>query len=192
MISNYYLYFFLFLYEFKYSHIMKTKIISEIQNKMKPYLNQGQYLKLTKSLLTSFNDIEIIDSKKEFDSLVYSNEDLLNLFLSAKQVEGCSSRTINYYNSTIKKMLNTFNKSVDNISTDDLRNYLSIFKKEHNSSKTTIDNIRRIFSSFFSWLEDEDYILKNPVKRIHRVKTGRVVKEVLSDENLEVLRDSCD
>jgi len=171
---------------------MKTKVITEIQNKMKPYLNQGQYLKLTKSLLTSFNDIEIIDSKNGIDGLIYSNEDLLELFLSAKQVEGCSSRTINYYNSTLKKMLNTLNKTIYNIATDDLRNYLSNFKEEHNSSKTTIDNIRRIFSSFFSWLEDEDYILKNPVKRIHRVKTGRVVKEVLTDENLEVLRDSCE
>ncbi len=171
---------------------MKTKIITEIQNKMKPYLNQGQYLKLTKSLLTSFENIEIIGSKNEVNGLIYTNEDLLDLFLSAKQVEGCSIRTINYYNSTIKKMLNTLDKNVDNISTDDLRNYLAIFKKEHNSSKTTIDNIRRIFSSFFSWLEDEDYIIKNPVKRIHRVKTGRVVKEVLSDENLEILRDNCE
>ena len=171
---------------------MKTKVITEIQNKMKPYLNQGQYLKLTKSLLTSFKNIEIFDSKNEVNNLIYSNEDLLDLFLSAKQVEGCSSRTINYYNSTIKKMLINLDKSADNISTDDLRNYLSVFKKEHNSSKTTIDNIRRIFSSFFSWLEDEDYILKNPVKRIHRVKTGRVVKEVFSDENLEILRDNCE
>ena len=169
---------------------MKTKIISKIQNKMKPYLNQDQYLKLTNTLLNSLKDIELIDNNNELNEI--DNFKLLNLFLSAKQVEGCSDKTIVYYKSTIEKMLEKLKKQVYNITTDDLRKYLFDHKYAKNSSKTTIDNIRRIFSSFFSWLEDEDYILKNPVRRIHRVKTGRVVKEVLTDENLEILRDNCD
>ena len=168
---------------------MKTKIISKIQNQMKPFLNQGQYLKLTYSLLNSLKDIEIIDNDNEFDEK--DNIKLLNSFLSAKQVEGRSEKTIMYYKSTIEKMLNKINKQVYNITTDDIRKYLFTYKKDKNSSKVTLDNMRRIFSSFFSWLEDEDYILKNPVRRIHRVKTGRVVKEVLTDENLEILRDNC-
>ena len=168
---------------------MKTKIISKIQNQMKPYLNQKQYLKLTNSLLNSLKDIDIIDNNNELTDI--DNLKLLNLFLSAKQVEGCSDKTITYYKSTIEKMLMKIEKQIYNINTDDLRKYLYDHKNEKNSSKTTIDNIRRIFSSFFSWLEDEDYILKNPVRRIHRVKTGRVVKEVLTDENLEILRDNC-
>ena len=170
---------------------MKTKIITNIQNEMKPFLNQIQYLKLTRALLNSLKDIEIISMNGEEFS-PEENSKLLKLFLSAKQVEGRSKKTISYYNSTISKMFDKLEKRVDNISTDDLRNYLAVFKKERNSSKITIDNIRRIFSSFFSWLEDEDYILKNPVRRIHRVKTGHVVKEVLSDESLEILRDNCD
>ena len=121
-----------------------------------------------------------------------NNLKLLNLFLSAKQVEGRSDKTIIYYKSTIEKMLTKIKKHVYNITTDDLRKYLYDHKLERKSSKTTIDNIRRVLSSFFSWLEDEDYILKNPVRRIHRVKTGRVVKEVLTDENLEILRDNCE
>nr|WP_295589663.1 site-specific tyrosine recombinase/integron integrase [uncultured Methanobrevibacter sp.] len=169
---------------------MKTKIISKIQNQMKPYLNQGQYLKLTNSLLNSLQDIDIIDKNNELSEI--DNFKLLNLFLSAKQVEGCSDKTITYYKSTIEKMLMKIKKQVYNINTDDLRKYLFDHKNEKQSSKTTIDNIRRIFSSFFSWLEDEDYIIKNPVRRIHRVKTGRVVKEVLTDENLEILRDNCE
>ena len=168
---------------------MKTKIISNIQEQMKPYLNPGQYMKLTNSLLNSLKDIDIIDRKNELNTI--DNFKLLNLFLSAKQVEGCSDKTITYYKSTIEKMLKKIEKQVYNITTDDLREYLFNHKTLKKSSKTTIDNIRRIFSSFFSWLEDEDYILKNPVKRIHRVKTGRVVKEVLTDENLEILRDNC-
>ena len=168
---------------------MKTRIISKIQNQMKPYLNQGQYMKLTNSLLDSLKDIDIIDKGNDLSD--FDNFKLLNLFLSAKQVEGCSNKTIQYYESTIEKMLIKIKKHVYNINTDDLRSYLFNHKNEKHSSKTTIDNIRRIFSSFFSWLEDEDYIIKNPVRRIHRVKTGRVVKEVLTDENLEVLRDNC-
>ena len=169
---------------------MKTKIISKIQNQMKPYLNQGQYIKLTNSLLNSLQDIDVVDKNNDLSDV--DNFKLLNLFLSAKQVEGCSDKTIIYYKSTIEKMLMKIKKHVYNISTDDLRKYLFDYKNEKQSSKTTLDNVRRIFSSFFSWLEDEDYIIKNPVRRIHRVKTGRVVKEVLTDENLEVLRDNCD
>ena len=168
---------------------MKTKIISKIQNQMKPFLNQGQYLKLTNSLLNSLKDIEIIDNNNDENEI--DNLKLLTSFLSAKQVEGRSEKTIAYYQSTLEKMLTKINKQVYNITTDEIRKYLYDYKNEKNSSKITIDNMRRIFSSFFSWLEDEDYILKNPVKRIHRVKTGRVVKEVLTDENLEVLRDNC-
>ena len=169
---------------------MKTKIISKIQNQMKPFLNQGQYLKLTNSLLNSFKDVEILDNNNESNEI--DNFKLLNSFLSAKQVEGRSEKTIVYYKSTLEKMLTKVNKQVYNITTDDIRKYLYEHKQEKNSSKITIDNMRRIFSSFFSWLEDEDYILKNPIRRIHRVKTGRVVKEVLTDENLEVLRDNCE
>ena len=172
---------------------MKTKLISDIQNDMKPFLNQGQYLKLTKTLLNLFKDIEIIEKKETFDlDDLNSNKKLLNLFLSAKHVEGRSKKTITYYKSTVEKMMDNIKKRVDNITTDDLRNYLNDFRKKRNSSKITIDNLRRIFSSFFSWLEDEDYILKNPVRRIHRVKTGRVVKDVLTDESMEILRDSCE
>lgn len=172
-----------------YGDMMKNDYIFEIQKEMKPFLNQSQFLKLTNVLLNSLNDYEIRNISYLSD--VSNNYDLLDLFLEAKKVEGCSIKTIKYYKSTILKMFDNLNKRVEEINTDDLRNYLTIFKLEHNLSKTTVDNIRRILSSFFSWLEDEDYILKNPVKRIHRVKVGRVVKEVLSDENLEILRDNC-
>ena len=145
---------------------------------------------MTNSLLNSLEDVDILDNNNELNEA--DNFKLLNLFLSAKQVEGCSDKTIIYYKSTIEKMLLKIKKQVYNINTDDLRKYLFSYKNEKRLSKTTIDNIRRIFSSFFSWLEDEDYIIKNPVRRIHRVKTGRVVKEVLTDENLEILRDNCE
>ena len=117
--------------------------------------------------------------------------DLLRLFLTAKEVEGCSSRTITYYESTIRHMVESIAKPYTQIESDDLRGYLADYEAKRKAGKVTIDNIRRILSSFFSWLEDEDYIVKSPVRRIHRVKTATVTKEVLSDEDLETLRDSC-
>ena len=115
---------------------------------------------------------------------------LLHSFLSAKKIEGCSEKSLKYYFSTIEALLNKLNKNISNISTNDLRLYLSDYQEKNGSSKVTIDNIRRIFSSFFSWLEDEDYILKSPVRRIHKVKTAKTIKEILTDEEIEKLRDN--
>ena len=169
---------------------MKSTFAMDILNRMDPILNQGQYLQLTTVLLDALNDVEITNKKKDLKDL--NNFKLLEMFLSAKEIEGRSDSTIRFYRITLNKLLGIMDKRVDQISTEDLRQYLTNYQHENNSSKTTIDNIRRIFSSFFAWLEDEDYILKNPVKRIHRVKKGKVVKEILSDENLEVLRDNCE
>ncbi|WP_458453809.1 site-specific tyrosine recombinase/integron integrase [Methanobrevibacter sp.] len=169
---------------------MKSVFAMDILNRMEPVLNQSQYLQLTSVLLDALNDVEITNKKKDLNDL--DNFKLLGMFLSAKEIEGRSDSTIRFYRITINRLLDNMDKRVDQISTEDLRQYLTNYQRENNSSKTTIDNIRRIFSSFFAWLEDEDYILKNPVKRIHRVKKGKVVKEILSDENLEVLRDNCE
>ena len=169
---------------------MKSTFARDILNKMDPILNQGQYLQLTSVLLDALDDVEITNKTKDLNDL--DNFKLLEAFLSAKEIEGRSASTIRFYRLTLNRLLNSTDKRVDKISTEDLRQYLTNYQRENNSSKTTIDNIRRIFSSFFAWLEDEDYILKNPVKRIHRVKKGKVVKEILTDENLEVIRDNCE
>lgn len=160
---------------------------------MKPYLDENQIEELNNVLKNTLNEFEIINKDNNLSiSSIQKNQDLLDSFLSSKEVEGCSSRTIHYYKTTIVKMLDYVNKSIEIISTEDLRNYLADYRSKTNASKSTVDNIRRVLSSFFSWLEDEDYIVKNPVRRIHKIKTKKVVKEVLSDENFEVLRDNCD
>ena len=121
-----------------------------------------------------------------------SSQDLLALFLTAKGVEGCSPKTIEYYEATLRHMDRSLAKPYTQIESDDLRRYLNDYETERGSSKVTIDNIRRIMSSFFSWLEDEDYIVKNPVRRIRRIKMAQVAKETLTDEELETLRDICE
>lgn len=168
---------------------MKNELIKLIKTKMGPHLSEIQISELNKNLKVILRNFEVVKINESDESK--ENHELLLSFLSAKEIEGCSKKTINYYKNTIFKMLVKINLKIEDITTDDLRKYLSDYKNQSNASKSTIDNIRRVLSSFFSWLEDEGYILKNPVRRIHRIKTKNVVKEVISDESFEVLRDSC-
>lgn len=138
-----------------------------------------------KALQTVLN--EVIQNERSLDQ----NLNYPELFISAKRIEGCSEKTLSYYNSTIFAMLTSIQKPPLLITTEDLRDYLLKYQTEKESSKITIDNIRRILSSFFSWLEDEDYIVKSPIRRIHKVKTATNIKETYSDEELEKMRDSC-
>ncbi|WP_405309389.1 site-specific tyrosine recombinase/integron integrase [Methanobrevibacter sp.] len=171
---------------------MKAKLINSIKIKMKPLLNKNQINELNETLKNTLKEYDVIKKNKKLTiSEFKENKELLDNFLSSKQVEGCSERTIDYYKTTINKMVDCVNLKIESITTDDLRKYLSDYKNQTDVSKTTIDNIRRVLSSFFSWLEDEDYILKNPIRRIHKIKTRKVVKEVLSDEHFEILRDNC-
>lgn len=167
---------------------MKQQIVNEVIQKMLPYLDNSQLQNLKVALENSLYNYELIlksvDNEKD-------NNNLVDSFLYAKRIEGCSEKTIKYYQTTIGNMVKELSKGIRHIQTDDLRIYLTDYQKKNNSSKVTIDNIRRILSSFFSWLEDEDHILKSPVRRIHKVKTVSSIKETYSDEELEKMRDSC-
>ena len=167
---------------------MKEKVIKEIEQKMASILNNEQKEKLKEVLLYTFYNIEVISIK---DELVEDTTDYAKMFIAAKRIEGCSERTLNYYETTIKTMVEKLSKKVNSIETEDLRNYLSEYQAKNNCSKVTIDNVRRILSSFFAWLEDEDYIMKSPVRRIHKVKATQTVKETYTDEELEEMRDAC-
>ena len=170
---------------------MKEKLILEISNEMTGILSVEQLAKLNGVLLKSISKYTVSMGEQQAPSLATSNDTLLKAFLSAKQVEGCSQPTIRYYGNTIKLLADNMPKRFTDYSTEDIRAYLAVFQQKHNATRVTVDNVRRIFSSFFSWLEEEDFILKNPVRRIHKVKTGTQVREVLSDESLESIRDTC-
>lgn len=170
---------------------MKELVKQEIMNAMNAVLNFQQMTMLEKVIHQSFHNVEIKMQNKENQNFTDNNQSILSLFISSKKVEGCSEKSLKYYLSTIDTLLLKLKKKITDISTNDLRFYLANYQEVKKSSKVTIDNIRRIFSSFFSWLEDEDYILKSPVRRIHKIKTPRIIKEILSDEEIEVLRDNC-
>lgn len=170
---------------------MKKTLINQIQTEMSGILNNAQRQKLREVLEHCFFNVDVIALGNENFIQSKSNQTLKEEFLSAKQVEGCSERSINYYSSTLDNLIKSLVKPFNQIETEDLRIYLSVYQKKNDASKQTIDNIRRILSSFFTWLEDEDYILKSPVRRIHKIKTMKQVKETYSDESLERLRDNC-
>lgn len=162
-------------------------LINDIEQAMLDTLNNEQLSQLRKVLEYTFRNISV--TEKESTSSFESNSELVSSFISSKSVEGCSENTIAYYRSTINNALAKIEKKISHITTDDLRTYLNNYQQESNASKVTVDNIRRILSSFFAWLEDENYIVKSPVRRIHKVKTGKTVKETYSDEVLEEMRD---
>lgn len=170
---------------------MKEKLIREIQHGLLGVLDQRQQEMLKTVLLRCLDGYSLSEETGQDKDNNGNNRRYLDMFVSAKRVEGCSEKTVEYYTATIRKLLVEIKKDIKDIMTDDIRTYLSEYQERHNSSKVTMDNMRRIFSSFFSWLEDEDYIVKSPVRRIHKVKTTKVIKETFTDEAMEVLRDTC-
>lgn len=168
---------------------MKNKLMTEIEQRMLKHLDNSQLMELRSVLFQVFDNIEIVETTNNVDE--DTNQDLLTAFLSAKRIEGCSEKSLHYYDKTITAALNAIGKGVKHVTTEDLRSYLTEYQSKKKSSKVTMDNIRRILSSFFSWLEDEDYIIKSPVRRIHKVKTSKTIKETYTDENLELMRDNC-
>lgn len=171
---------------------MKNQLISEITRQMIPYLDNAQMEQLQNVLQHALWNVQITsneDGAQQPDK--ETNAELLDMFLSAKRVEGCSEKTLRYYETSIRRLFAAVDSHVTHMQTDDLRGYLSDYQQQTQCSKGNIDNIRRIMSSFFTWLEDENYILKSPVRRIHKIRSNKTVKETYTDEALETLRDQC-
>ena len=159
--------------------------IATVLNEMSAYLSIAQMKKLQEVIVKTFSENEICRQN-------ISNEEFWEMFLTAKKIEGCSERTIKYYRMTTNHLLGYLKEPIRKVTTETMRQYLVDYQKINNCGKTTVDNIRRNISSFFSWLEEEDYILKSPMRRIHKIKTKKTVKNIISDEEIERLRDSCD
>lgn len=167
---------------------MKQQIMESIIQQMLGHLDNRQLQQLKDVLEHELFNYEI---KTQIGSNEDDSEQLVDSFITAKRIEGCSEKTLKYYKTTIDVMISAVGKNIRCIQTEDLRSYLTHYQQKSHSSRVTIDNIRRILSSFFSWLEDEDYIIKSPVRRIHKVKTITNVKETYTDEDLEKMRDNC-
>jgi len=167
---------------------VENQLITDIEQKMLAYLDNYQMEQLHIVLAHCLRGVAPAPDTQDAYG---GNGILLENFISAKRVEGCSGKSLSYYESTLNNMLAAVDKPVRRVTTDDLRQYLDKYQQRGGAGKVTIDNIRRILSSFFSWLEEENLILKSPVRRIHKVKTGTTVKETFTDEALELMRDHC-
>lgn len=169
---------------------MKHELMTEVMQQMLPYLDNAQLKQLRQVMEQALfhYEVTVAEVKPEEDD----SNGLITMFIDAKRIEGCSEKTLKYYQTTIDATVSSLSKNVRHILTEDLRTYLTEYQSKNQLSRVTIDNIRRILSSFFSWLEDEDYIIKSPVRRIHKVKTTSSIKDTYSDEDLEKMRDSCE
>ncbi len=167
---------------------MKEMLITEVQQRMLTHLNNEQLMQLREAMEYALHGLEITPSNQQQEQ---EQPDAVASFIVAKRIEGCSEKTLRYYQKTIEAAIAGIGKTPQQITTEDLRQYLTRYQVQRKSSKVTIDNIRRILASFYSWLEDEDYIVKSPVRRIHKVKTAKVIKDTYSDEALELMRDNC-
>jgi site-specific recombinase XerD len=170
---------------------LKDRLIAEIQEDLAPLLSVQQVQEVRKALTYRLGRVEVVERRTADPQEKEGSGGLLDVFIAAKRIEGCSEKSLKYYEATIRSMLNTVDKPVREISTDDLRGHLAEYRSERKVSNVTIDNMRRILSSFFGWLEDEDYIIKSPVRRIRRIKADKTIKETFTDEGLELLRDAC-
>lgn len=125
------------------------------------------------------------------DSGAQDNERYLQEFIEAKRVENLSERTLNYYATTLHRMLEYIDKPVRLVDANDIRRCLSWGLTERKVSPVTVNNERRCMSTFFQWLENEDIIRKSPVKRTKALKEEKGDKKPFSDEEIARLREGC-
>ena len=132
---------------------MKDKIIREIEQSMLPHLNNAQMQQLRMALEHAFYNKSVSELDPS-EAITDDSNDLalLNMFLAAKKVEGCSEKTIRYYGNTLTKMLNALDVRIAHITTDDLRTILHfISKKQRAARQTLIISAESYPASFPGW-----------------------------------------
>lgn len=171
---------------------MNEKFITEVLQMTMPYLDQEQCKKLNENLHIALQKYE--DLKERCTELMdpdNSYMEYLDLFLNRKETEGKSKRTIEQYRLHLSRMLCYFNKSVDKIRENDLFVYLTKYKNIRKVSNTYLNNIRRVFSSFFGWLNNKGFISRNPAIGLEPIKTEKKIRKGFSDEELDKLKRAC-
>ena len=119
-----------------------------------------------------------------------NNEKLLQTFLVTKKVNGCTHRTIKYYKLTIEQFYRRVQKNITDVTANDIRIYFAERELKDKVSAQTRDNERRNLSSFFTWLTDEEYIVRNPMKKIPKIKGQKQKKKAFTEMEIEQIRDA--
>jgi site-specific recombinase XerD len=172
----------------------KDAILDEILSSLYMHLPQEVYEDYASTILACVfendNKSKVIDDENREITYIDDNMKMLNLFLDSKRVEGLSENTLKHYKYAITKVLDFVSKNYAEVTSADIRHYMSQYKKT-GVSNVSVNNLRLILSSFYGWLEAEDYILKSPMRRINKIKMDKVIKEIITEENIELLRIAC-
>lgn len=138
-------------------------------------------------LLVNLSKYDI--KEKETRLVVYDSTDanIIQRFFVAKTTSGLSARSLIYYKQILKKSLSAIGKHLKDITADDIRAYLTRARLK-GSSNVTLNNERRVLSSFFTWCHDEEFLPRNIMKRVDKIKVEKKVKKPFTEEEMEKLR----
>ncbi len=170
--------------------------LQELWMKMFPLLqcfSSDQLETIKSAVFVTFADCEISKKEQSSDIVVYENDNqkAIAMFFIAKKVEGLADKSLRYYRDTINHFLKIIQKPLNSITTDDVRYYLAARQIEDKISMTSIDNERRVMNSFFDWLATEDYVNKNPVKPIKKIRFRKKKKRSFTDTDIQKIKDAC-
>ena len=156
--------------------------VRAVESMMREHLSSDQMHTLRDALETVF---------MPSDAGQLDNERYIAMFIDAKRVENLSARTLEYYESTLRRDVAYIGKPVRFVDANDVRRCLAWLLVDRGCSPTTVNNDRRILSTFFQWLEDEDIIRKSPVKRTKALKEEKGDKKPFTDEDVVRMREAC-
>lgn len=171
---------------------MRDKIINNILIKMGSRIRKNDLEFLGQVLVEELRDVQI---KKETTELAEYNDSmrkLKDMFLATLLIENKSKRTIEQYNLHLTQFAEFFTyKEVKDIDATDIRNFLYAYKQSRGISNISLNNKRSAISSFFSWLVDEEYIDKDPTRKIKKIKATKKKKKAFTADEMERMRIAC-
>lgn len=169
---------------------MEERLRSELLLMMSAELSKEQMEKLGDALTVLFQSYHVEQKSHEVGFYDNSNERLKKKFIASLRLEGKSEQTLDQYELAINLLFLDVDKRVEDMVTNDIRYHLAMYQQKRKVSKSTIDNKRRNLSSFFAWLTREEYIEKNPMLRIKKIKTEKVVRKPFNDNEIERIKNA--
>lgn len=163
----------------------KTVLMRELETRLGTILTAetlGRAMPIIGEALAAFEVEQIAEPDRD--------EDLLDAFLAAKEVEGRSKKTMERYAYIIRRFLAEAKTDTRHVTVYHIRAYL-MAEKKRGIGENTLEGCRCVFSSYFGWLQKEGLISANPCANLGAIKTPKIVREPYSPEELERLREAC-
>ncbi len=163
-------------------------LIRELVDGLSNFIDQDKITDVKNLIISSCYKYDIREKQTELVPYDNYNEKMLKQFLATKRIEGRSEKTLERYAYFIRKLMDFYpNLTFRDMSTSSLRYFMAVYQQQGNDSSTSMDGIRRIFSSFFNWLSDEDMIDKSPAKRLSKIKHDSYQEEPFTEWEMEAI-----